>query len=78
MEDQQLILELEEYLMQGKLALTTPTYILAASPTIQKNITEKIKVQHMEIHEYEVAPATVPQTQVTCHTIVQDDDANHF
>jgi hypothetical protein len=77
-EDQQLISELEEYLMQGKLALTTPAHILTASPTIQKNITEKIKVRRVEIHEYEVAPAAVLQTQVVRCTTVQDDDADHF
>ena len=42
--DLQLILELEEYFMKGKLSLTTPTHILAASPTICKNLAEKLKV----------------------------------
>jgi len=33
-EDHHLILELEDYLMQGKLLLTTPAHIFAASPVI--------------------------------------------
>jgi hypothetical protein len=33
-EDQRLISELKSWLMEGKLALTTPAHILAASPSI--------------------------------------------
>jgi hypothetical protein len=53
-EDQQLISELEEYLLQGKLSLTMPAHILAASLPIHKSIANKLKVCHMETNEYEV------------------------
>ena len=53
-EDQQLVSELEKYLMQGKLSLTTPTHIFAASHTVHKNIAKKLKVRHVETNEYEV------------------------
>ena len=43
-EDQQLVSELEEYLMQGRLSLTTLAHVFAASPVICKNIVEKLKV----------------------------------
>jgi len=43
-EDQQLTMELEEYLIKGKLLLTTPAHVLAASPAIHKNMAEKLKV----------------------------------
>ena len=56
-EDQQLTMELEEYLMKGKLLLTMPTHVLAASPAIHKNMAEKLKVQCMETNEYEVVAA---------------------
>jgi hypothetical protein len=47
-EDQQLVLELEEYLMQGKLFLTTPAHIFAASPAVRKIISEKLKVRKVD------------------------------
>jgi len=43
-EDHQLTMELEEYLMKGKLSLTMPAHVLAASPAIRKNLAEKLKV----------------------------------
>jgi len=43
-EDHQLTTELEEYLMKGKLSLTTPAHVLAASPAICKNLAKKLKV----------------------------------
>ena len=39
--------------MQGRLSLTTPAYVLAASPTIHKDLFDKLKVQRMETNEYE-------------------------
>jgi len=53
-EDHQLTTELEEYLMKGKLSLTTPTHVLAASPAICKNLAKKLKVRRMETNEYKV------------------------
>ena len=49
--------------MQGKLTLTTPAHIFAASPIIRKNITKKLKLQRVETHEYEVAPSADLQLQ---------------
>jgi len=43
-EDQCLITKLEDYLMQGKLSLTTPTHVFAASPAIRKDVVDKLKV----------------------------------
>jgi len=43
-EDHQLVLELGEYLVQGQLSLTMPAHILAASPTICKELFDKLKV----------------------------------
>ena len=57
MEDQQLVSELEEYFMQGKLSLTTPAHILAASLPICKSITEKLKVRCVETNKYKIVPA---------------------
>jgi len=70
------MLELEEYLMQGKLALTTPTYIFATSPIICKNITKKLKLQCMETHKYEVAPTANLQLQAIQHATVHEDDSD--
>jgi hypothetical protein len=44
-EDQQLVSELYSWLMEGKLSLATPAHILAASPTIRKELAEKLKVR---------------------------------
>ena len=55
-EDQQLVSKLEDYLMQGKLSLTTPAHVFAASPTIRKDVVNKLKVQRIETNEYEVVP----------------------
>ena len=72
-EDLQLILELEEYLIKEKLSLTMPAHILAASPTICKNLAEKLKVQHMETNEYKVVSAEEPQAlALPCPTMQED------
>ena len=78
-EDQQLVSELEEYLMQGKLSLTTPAHVLAASPNVRKNVAEKLKVHRVETNEYEVVPALdsrsppPPSHRVTVHDDFSDD-----
>jgi len=54
--DQQLISKLEDYLMQGKLALTTLAHVFAASPAICKDVIDKLKVRCVETNEYEVVP----------------------
>ena len=59
--DQQLVSELEEYLMQGRLSLMTPAHIFAASPVIHKNIVKKLKVRRVETNEYEAIPTRLPQ-----------------
>ena len=43
-EDRLLVSELEDYLMQGKLSLTTPAYIFAASPIIHKDVVKKLRL----------------------------------
>ena len=74
--DQQLVLELEEYLLQGKLSLTTPAHVLAASLPICKSIADKLKVHHVETNEYEVIHASdsqPPSRRVTVHNDPSDD-----
>ena len=34
--------------MKGKLMETNPVYVMAASPTIQNELVEWLRVQHME------------------------------
>ena len=60
-EDQQLVSQLEDYLMQGKLSLTTPAHVLAASHAIRKNIAKKLKVHRIETNEYKEVPMTESQ-----------------
>src|SRR6267142_1151811 len=53
-EDQLLVSELEDYLMQGKLSLTTPAHVFAARPIICKDIVEKLRLQRVENSKQEV------------------------
>jgi hypothetical protein len=47
----------------SQLAQTTPAHILAASPTIRKDLVEKLRVCHVETSSYEeVTDATVAVT----------------
>jgi len=62
--------ELEEYLMQGKLSLTMPAHIFATSPPVHKNIAEKLKVRKVETNEYEVVLAKDSAAQ--CTTVHKD------
>jgi len=74
-EDQQLVSELEDYLMQGKLELTTPAHVFAASPTIRKDVVDKLKVRHVETNEYEVVPrADLQRPMLLAHCDVVHDD----
>ena len=53
--EQHLVMELEDYLLQGKLSNTTPAHVFAASPAICKNIAKKIRVRQVESNEYKLA-----------------------
>ena len=82
-EDTQLVSELEEYLMQGRLSLTTPAHVFAASPVIRKNIVEKLKVRCVETNEYEAISAKLLQNpsappQAARRTTVHDDTSDDF
>ena len=59
--------------MQGKLSLTTPAHVFAASPIIRKDIVEKLKLRRVETNEYEVvtSESTFPRI-----TTVQDDTSD--
>ena len=75
-EDQRLVSELEEYLLQGKLSLTTPAHILAASLPIHKSIADKLKVRCVETNEYKVIHALDSQLhsrRITVHDDPSDD-----
>jgi len=52
--DHHLVSKLEDYLMQGKLSLTTLAHIFAASPIIHKDIVEKLRLQQVENDKPEV------------------------
>src|SRR5713226_1713607 len=39
--------------MEGKLTQTTPTHVLAASPSIWKDLVEKLRVHRIEASSYE-------------------------
>jgi len=75
-EDQQLILELEDHLMQGKLSLTTPAHIFTASHVVWKNVAEKFKVRRVETNEYKVVSAMDPQPPL--HRTTVHDDLPHL
>jgi hypothetical protein len=61
-EDQRLVSKLRDYLMQGRLSLTTPTHVFAASPSICKDTVDKLKVQQVEAHKYEEVGLQVSRT----------------
>jgi len=54
-EDQRLVSELQTWLLEGKLSLTTPAHILAASPAIRKDLVEKLRARRVEANVYEGA-----------------------
>jgi len=69
-------MELEEYLIKGKLLLTTPTHVLAASPAICKNLAKKLKVQHVETNEYKVVATGDSQAPASHQTTMYDNTPN--
>ena len=73
-EDQRLLSELEDYLMQGKLSLTTPAHIFAVSPAIRRNVIEKLKVRRVKTNEYEVVPVEDAQTSPSAAWITTKHD----
>ena len=76
-EDQRLVTKLEDYLMQGKLSLTTPAHVFAASPAIHKDVVNKLKVWRMEANEYEAVSIVNPslsEARITRAITVRDDD----
>ena len=75
--------ELKNYLMKGKLALTTPAHIFAASPAICKDVVERLKVQCIETNEYKAVPTQVSPSPCTLPpavhcTTVHDITGNNF
>jgi len=51
--------------MQGKLSLTTPAHVFAASHAVRKNIAEKLKVRKVETNEYEAVLSEDPAARRT-------------
>jgi len=80
-EDQRLVTKLEDYLMQGKLSLTTPAHVFAASPTIRKDVVDKLKVRCVEANKYK-AVSTMnpfsPDVRIARATTVRDDDTPDY
>jgi hypothetical protein len=62
-EDQQLVSELGSWLMQGKLAHTTPAHVLAASPALRKDLVEKLRVRRVEASSLKEVRVTDPTAQ---------------
>ena len=80
-EDQRLVTELEDYLMQGKLSLTTPAHVFAASPAIRKDVVDKLKVRRVEANEYEAVSTmnpSSPDVRIARATTVRDDDTPDY
>jgi len=76
-EDQCLVTELEDYLMQGKLSLTTPAHVFTASPAIRKDVVNKLKVWCMEANEYKAVSIVNPsssEARIARAVTVRDDD----
>jgi len=57
-EDQRLVSELQAWLLEGKLSLTTPAHLLAACPAIRKDLVDKLKVRRVEANTYEEVRAS--------------------
>jgi hypothetical protein len=68
-EDHRLVSELSDYLMKGQLSLTTPAHVLAASPSIRKDLVDKLKVRHVETNEFEEARYREPQIHDTASSL---------
>jgi len=67
--------------MQGKLSLTTPAHVFAASPAIRKDVIDKLKVRRMEANKYEVVSAmnpSSPDVRIARATTVRDDDTPDY
>ena len=47
-EDQQLTDQLREWLMDGKLSLTIPAHIFAASPSFQKDLVDRLRTHRID------------------------------
>jgi len=80
-EDQHLVTELEDYLMQGKLSLTTPAYVFTASPTIRKDVINKLKVQCVEANKYKAVSVVNPslsEARIARAVMVRDDDSPNY
>ena len=65
-EDQQLISELQTWLMEGKLGQTTPAHVLAASPAIRKDLVDKLRVRRIEASSVE-ATEVVGAVDICAH-----------
>ena len=69
--------------MKGKLALTTPAHIFAASPAIRKDLVERLKVRCVETNKYEAVPTEVSLLPLTPpsavhRTTIHDEANNNF
>jgi hypothetical protein len=52
-EDSHLVSELQRWLLDGRLSQTTPAHVLAASPTIRKELVDKLRVRRVEANAFE-------------------------
>jgi hypothetical protein len=59
-EDQQLTAELFKWLLDGKLSLITPAHILTASPSIHKELIERLKTCRVDTGGYDVPSILKP------------------
>ena len=55
-EDQQLTDQLREWLMDGKLSLTTPAHVFAASPSFRKDLVDRLRTYRIDTNSSRGAP----------------------
>jgi hypothetical protein len=66
-EDQRLVSELQAWLLDGKLTQTMLAHVLAASPTICKELVERLQVRHVEVNTLKGYSKTYPPTPSILH-----------
>jgi gag-polyprotein putative aspartyl protease len=61
-EDQQLTAQLFQWFLEGKIAQATPAHILASSPAIRKELSEKLRNRRVETASFAEAPEPTSPT----------------
>ena len=67
-EDSKLTAELYQWLLEGKLSLVTPAHVLAACPTIRKELIERLRTRRVDVASFEEIPSPV---NTTPHSVLE-------